>query len=99
MSNLDINDIERVAGLANLRLIPKEKKSYLKDLTAVFDYINILNEVNTEDVPETAQVTGLEDVVREDKISSCSKDTVDSIKNQFPESDNNLLKVKTVFKE
>ncbi|HBB38192.1 MAG: Aspartyl/glutamyl-tRNA(Asn/Gln) amidotransferase subunit C [Candidatus Magasanikbacteria bacterium GW2011_GWD2_43_18] len=94
---LDISDIEHIATLARLHLTDEEKERYADQLSAVFDYIGMLDEVDTTGVAETCQVTGLEDVVREDVASECDEETRKKIIAQFPAKVGNLLKVKAVF--
>ncbi len=90
-------DIEHIASLARLELSDKEKTTYAKQLSVVFDYVEMLNEVNTEGVEETCQVTGLEDVTREDKAVPCDEAVKKDIIAAFPEKTGDLLKVKAVF--
>jgi len=90
-------EIEDIAKLARLELTSKEKKKYAEELSVVLDYIEMLNEVDTDGVEETSQVTGLEDVVREDEVNECSEETKKKIIDQFPEKMGKLLKVKAVF--
>lgn len=92
-------EIEKIATLARLDLSAKEKKMYAEQLSVVFDYIEILNEVDTDNVPETCQVTGLEDVVREDEVASWEEEDKKKLINNFPDKMGNLLKVKAVFKD
>ncbi|OIO20190.1 MAG: Asp-tRNA(Asn)/Glu-tRNA(Gln) amidotransferase GatCAB subunit C [Candidatus Magasanikbacteria bacterium CG_4_9_14_0_2_um_filter_41_10] len=94
---LDISDIEHIADLARLHLTDEEKERYADQLSAVFDYIGMLNEVDTTGVAETCQVTGLEDVVREDVAVESDEETRKKIIGQFPNKIGKLLKVKAVF--
>lgn len=89
--------IEQVAALARLELSEKEKKMYAEQLSVVLDYIGMLNEVNTDGVEETCQVTGLEDVTREDKVVESSEETKQKLIGNFPDKVGRLLKVKAVF--
>ena len=89
--------VEAIAKLARLKLTEKEKQMYAEQLSAVLDYMKILNEVNTDGVEETCQVTGLEDVTREDKVQPADRETVEKLINAFPEKMGKLLKVKAVF--
>ena len=57
----------------------------------------MLNEVDTTGVEETCQVTGLEDVVREDVVVEASEETKKKLTNAFPEKMGKFLKVKAVF--
>ena len=94
---LEIEDIELIADLARLHLTDEEKERYADQLSAVFDYISMLNEVDTTGVAETCQVTELEDVVREDVVAQSDEETRKKIIAQFPDKVGNLLKVKAVF--
>ena len=96
---LDIKDIEGIAELARLHLTEDEKVRYAGQLSAVLDYVEMLNEVDTTGVAETCQVTGLEDVVREDIATPCDEETRKKIIDQFPAKVGNLLKVKAVFSD
>ena len=94
---LTTDQIEQISTLARLELTEKEKSMYAEQLSVVLDYVEILNEVDTDGVEETCQVTGLEDVVREDKIIECDEETKKKIIDQFPEKMGKLLKVKAIF--
>ena len=95
--SLTIQEVEQIATLARLELTGKEKKIYAEQLSVVLDYVAMLNEVNTEGIEETCQVTGLEDVVREDKPVNCSEEVKQKLIASFPEKMGKLLKVKAVF--
>lgn len=96
---LTSQEIEKIATLARLELTTKEKVMYAEQLSVVFDYIEMLNEVNTENVRETCQVTGLEDIVREDEVVSWEEEDKKKLIDNFPDKMGNLLKVKAVFKD
>ena len=51
-----IEDVRRVAELANLELTSEEEPRMQRDLNAILDYIAQLNELNTSDVSPMAQV-------------------------------------------
>lgn len=61
-------DISHVAKLANLPLSDEEKKKFEKQLGETIEYIESLNDVKTDGVEPTSQVTGLENVTREDEV-------------------------------
>ena len=62
-------DVRHVAKLANLPLNPEEKEKFEKQLSEVLSYVEKLEEVDTKNVEITSQVTGLENVAREDETS------------------------------
>lgn len=96
---LTVQDIEHIAGLARLALSDSEKKMYAEQLSVVFEYVEMLNTVDTEAVEETTQVTGLEDVFRDDEAIACDEEMRKKILSQFPEQQRGLLRVKGVFVE
>jgi aspartyl-tRNA(Asn)/glutamyl-tRNA(Gln) amidotransferase subunit C len=51
------NDVDHVADLANLELSDEERKSMLRDLNSILDYVDRLNELDTANVPPMAQVS------------------------------------------
>lgn len=50
-------DVAYVADLANLDLTPEERTGMLRDLNSILDYVDRLNELDTDDVPPMAQVS------------------------------------------
>ena len=65
--------VEHIAKLARLKLTKEEVKRFCSQLSEVLEYMEVLNEVDTKDIEPTAQVTGLENVFREDKVSPSLK--------------------------
>lgn len=59
-------NVPHVAKLANFTLTPEETEKFEKQLSDVLAYVEKLESANTEGVIETSQVTGLENVTRED---------------------------------
>lgn len=94
---LTVTDIEKIADLARLELTEAEKIEYAEQLSTVFTYMDMLNAVDTEGVPETCQVTGLEDVTREDVAVQADLGVRKKLIAAFPEQEANLLKVQAVF--
>ena len=92
---LSKKEVENIAKLSRLDLNEEEKKLFASQLSEVLNYVEKLKEVNTENVEITAQVTGLENVYRNDEISQCDyqKDLV----KQAGEHEGDLIKTKSVF--
>ena len=97
MVKLTIGEIEQIAVLARLELSDKEKKMYAEQLTVVLEYVDMLRAVDTSNVIETCQVTGLEDVYREDEPVACEPETREKLLALFPERAGDLLRVPAVF--
>jgi len=70
MSKISKQQVEKVAKLARVSLSSGEVEKFASQLDKVFGYMDILNEVDTENVEPTAQVTGLNNVMREDQVSN-----------------------------
>ena len=90
-------EVEHIAALARVRLSEDEKKKFTKQLSSILDYVGQLQEINADDVEETAQVTGLENEMRKDEMRPTAKETRDRIVKNFPEPQDDLCKVKSVF--
>ncbi len=60
------DEVEHVARLARLALTPEEVAKFGAQLSDILAHIAVLGEVDLSAVPPTAQVTGLEDVMRDD---------------------------------
>ena len=63
---LDIAQVQKVAKLANLKLTPQEEEKFASQLSNILDYIEELNSVDTSSIEPTFNVTGKENVLRED---------------------------------
>ena len=88
-------DVPRVAKLANIPLTPEETKQLESQLAATLAYVEQLNEVDTKDVKPTSQVTGLENVERED-VAKASLTQEQALSNSQA-THNGLFKVKGIF--
>ena len=60
-TKVSIEEVERVAELANLDLAPHEKPRMQRDLNAILDYVAQLNELDTSGIEPMAQVSDLLD--------------------------------------
>lgn len=58
-ATVSIEDVERVAELANLDLEANEKPRMQRDLNAILEYVAQLNELNTAGIEPMAQVSDL----------------------------------------
>ncbi len=61
-------DIQHIAKLANLFIDADQQDLFASQLTAILAFVSKLQEIPTENVEPTAQVTGLVNVYREDEI-------------------------------
>lgn len=67
-ASLSSSDIDHVASLAKLQLSEKQKQTFLPQLSSVLSYVATVQQLNTDTTEETSQVTGQENVFREDEV-------------------------------
>ena len=63
-------EVEHIASLARLNLSEVEIQKYAKQLSSLLDYAEMLKEVDTKNVKPIAQITGLNNVKRDDIVNS-----------------------------
>jgi aspartyl-tRNA(Asn)/glutamyl-tRNA(Gln) amidotransferase subunit C len=68
MTTVSRDDVMRLAQLSGLQLADDEADALTTDISTILTYINQLNELDTEGITPTYQVTGLENVWRDDKV-------------------------------
>ena len=61
-------DVEHIAHLARLGLSEDEKTTLQDQLSAILDHMRALNELDTSEIPPTAQVIPLHNVMRPDEV-------------------------------
>ena len=92
---LSKKEVEKIAELARLDLTEKEVAVYAEQLSAILEYVDQLQEVDTKNIEITSQTAGLSNVMREDEVKEYS-DPAELIE-MSPEHQDNLIKVKAVF--
>ena len=53
---LDTNTINKIAKLARIKLSEEEAKDLLKDMNSILDWVEQLNEVNTDSIEPLANI-------------------------------------------
>lgn len=71
-------EIDKIMRLSRLDLTKEEQTKYSTDLSGILDFFKKLQEVNTDGVEPTAQVTGLEDCLRTDTIDTFKESIIAS---------------------
>ncbi len=70
MTTISTSDIQHLASLSSLALADNEVDGLRQDLEKIITYIEKLKELDTTDIEPTYQVTGLENVWRDDEIQT-----------------------------
>lgn len=90
-------DVLHIAKLANLPLNPGETRKFEKQLSEILNYVEKLKKVDTKNIETTSQITGLENVTRDDKTipSLTQEEALSNAKSQH----NGFIKVKAILAE
>lgn len=65
---IEREQVEHVARLARLGITEAEVEVFSRQISAILGAMDVLNELDTAGVEPTAQVTGLENVMRDDTV-------------------------------
>lgn len=96
MAKLTLEEVEHIARLSKLELTDSEKTLYQEQLSNVLEYVDQLAEVNTDGVEPLANVTGLENIYRDDEVEESGISYKDIEKNA-PKFKNGSFVVPGVF--
>ena len=92
---IDTKTVKHVANLVRLGITEEEAQKFSGQFSAIIEYFNMLNEVDTENVVPASDIANAENVLREDVVKpSMSHD--EFIKNA-PNSERGYVKVPTVL--
>jgi aspartyl/glutamyl-tRNA(Asn/Gln) amidotransferase C subunit len=67
---VNIKLIDRLTYLAHLPLTDSQKKKLIGELSDILSYAGKVQNTDTKNIKETAQVTGLSNIIREDKLDT-----------------------------
>jgi aspartyl/glutamyl-tRNA(Asn/Gln) amidotransferase C subunit len=87
-----------MARLSKLTIDPKEEAYFTKQFNETLDIIQQFNKISTSKVKETSQVTGLENVFREDEIDEDRMLTQDEALSGTKNKHKGYFVVKSIFK-
>ena len=95
MTTISTSDIQHLASLSSLALADDEVDGLRQDLENIIGYIKQLGGLDTSGVEPTYQVTGLENVWREDEVKPGI--SAEKLLELAPEKQNNQVKVPQVL--
>jgi len=94
--DIDKKQIEHLLSLARIQISEKEEKKIGQDLSQILDYINQLNEVDTNNVEPMAGGSLLGNVSREDQRNLSENDSLKLIE-AAPKNDGQYIIVPPIF--
>ncbi len=95
MAKISRAEVETIAELAKLTLSDEEKLMFQEQLSSVLDYAEMLQQLDTTDIPPTTSAIPLFNVMRADE-RRLSLDNEDALANA-PDADDRSFRVKAVL--
>ena len=95
MPKLSLEEVEHIAELARLSLTSAEKEMFRDQLSAILEYADALNRLDTTGVPPTASALPLRNVMRPDEVRPCLP-TEDALANA-PDTDGDQFRVRAIL--
>jgi aspartyl-tRNA(Asn)/glutamyl-tRNA(Gln) amidotransferase subunit C len=96
MTHISTDDVQRMALLSNLKLDPSEVEPLREELENIISNITQLDELDTENVEPTYQVTDLQNVWRDDAVNTYGIES-DALIALAPDAEAHQIKVPKVL--
>ncbi len=96
MADLSRQDVIKLARLSRLKLTDEEVEAFQKELSAILEYVEMLESVDTKGLKPTYQVTGLKNVMRKDELIDYEATPADLLKN-LPARQGDYIKTKRMI--
>lgn len=97
MAKIDEALIDQLAHLARLEFGDNEKKKLLNDLNRILDYIDQLNELDTDNIEPLVYLSPNQNVLREDIVQETMKK--EDALNNAPKKDSDYIRVPKVISQ
>ncbi|MEY8441662.1 Asp-tRNA(Asn)/Glu-tRNA(Gln) amidotransferase subunit GatC [Lactobacillaceae bacterium 24-114] len=98
-SKINQEEVKHVAELAKLEFPQDQLEKFTDQLDGIIDMVEQLNDVDTEGVDPMTSASDRENVMREDKAVKSSKEEVDELLANAPETDGTYIKVPAIIDE
>lgn len=97
MAKLTIEEVKHIAKLAMLDFNEEKLENFSTQLSSILDFVQKLDEVQTERLEPLSNVTRKKNVFREDEVKSSL--SVDEALSRASQTHKGYFKVKAIFKE
>jgi len=94
-TKLSHDEVEHIAELAKLSLTDDEKERFGKQLSAILEYAEILQRLDTEAIPPTATVLPLQNVMVVDEVRPAF--SREDVLANAPEAEDGCFKVRAIL--
>ena len=96
MSRITEDQVQKVAKLARLKLDNNQVRHHAEQIEKILDYVNQLDEIDTEDVPCTTRAIEVFNVLRSDTNNKFEER--DELLNLAPSRESDFFKVPKIIK-
>ncbi|MDV3351673.1 Asp-tRNA(Asn)/Glu-tRNA(Gln) amidotransferase subunit GatC [Leptolyngbyaceae cyanobacterium CCMR0082] len=92
---IDLEQVRKVALLARLELTEAEEQQFTEQLSGILDYVQQLNELNTENIEPTTRAIELSNITRQDELTPFADR--ESILDIAPDREDDFFKVPKIL--
>ena len=92
---IDIDQVRKVANLARLQLSEAEEQQFAGQLSNILEYVQQLDELDTEDVPPTTRAIEVSNITRQDELQTF--EAREDILESAPEREEDFFKVPKIL--
>jgi aspartyl-tRNA(Asn)/glutamyl-tRNA(Gln) amidotransferase subunit C len=92
---IDTNTVKYMAYLVRLGITEEEAQKFSGQFTSIIDYFNMLNEVDTENIPPASETVNAKNILREDVVQPSMSH--EEFLNNAPQAERGYVKVPTVL--
>ena len=92
---IDIEQVRKVASLARLALTDTEEQQFTGQLNSILDYVQQLEELDTEDVPPTTRAIEVSNITRADQLETFEQR--EALIESAPEREEDFFKVPKIL--
>ena len=96
MAKITRDDVLKLAQLSKIKLNEDEIGKFSDELNSIVKYVEQISSVDTNGLEPTDQVTGLKNVMRNDKVEDYGE-TPEKLLQNAPYKENKYIKVKRVL--
>jgi aspartyl-tRNA(Asn)/glutamyl-tRNA(Gln) amidotransferase subunit C len=88
-------EVRHIAALARVAVSPEEVERLRAELSGILEHFQVLNDIDTSDVPPTAQTLDLHSIQRPDEVRP-SLPRADALRNA-PRTEDGYIRVRAVL--
>lgn len=92
---IDVDQVRKVATLARLELSDAEEKQFTGQLNNILEYVQQLDELDTDDVPPTTRAIEVSNITRPDQLEVFAER--EAILDSAPDREEDFFKVPKIM--